>query len=217
MDDPIKSHPTRAEQLDIIATVITETSSPGDRILDLGCGTGYLEHLLWGMREDLAVTGVDINPDSLASAAKRFAGRSAYHWIAGDLRMVDAITLPHNDYQLVVTCLTFHDLTNGEKQAVIDWASAKLSTGGVFLLLDRIRLVEPTLFALQVALWNRLERIHGFGMRSEGTFNAYEANIAPNNNPARLDDYCVWFKASKMKSQVLHLHGNIVIIAACKE
>ena len=40
MDDPIGSHPTRGEQLDILASIVAENAAPEDRILDFGCGTG---------------------------------------------------------------------------------------------------------------------------------------------------------------------------------
>ena len=39
MDDPIGNHPTRAEQLDILTTIITDQAMPNNRVLDLGCGT----------------------------------------------------------------------------------------------------------------------------------------------------------------------------------
>ena len=36
MEDPIQRHPTRAEQLDILATVLADTVPDGGRLLDLG-------------------------------------------------------------------------------------------------------------------------------------------------------------------------------------
>ena len=216
MDDPIQRHPTRAEQLDILTGLIAETAGPNAPVLDLGCGTGYLQHLLGAKRQDLAVTGVDMNETSLAAAAKRFEGRGDYHWVQGDLRALGAIDLPRQDYKVAVTCLTFHDLNDIEKQAVIDWTARQLAEDGVLLLMDRIRLTEAALFPLQVALWKRLEQVHGFGMRSAETFDAYEADFASNNSPGRLDDYQAWFKAAGLVSQVLHLHGNIMIMGAAR-
>lgn len=216
MDDPIQRHPTRAEQLDILTTLIADTADPGDAVLDIGCGNGYLQHLLAAKRQDLSITGVDMNETSLAAAAERFAGHGDYHWVKGDLRALDEIALPRQSYRLAVTCLTFHDLNDPEKQAVINWIAGTLEERGIFLLMDRIRLTASALFPLQVAIWKRLEREHGFGMRSADDFATYEADFASNNSPGRLADYAHWFEAAGMASQVLHLHGNIMIMGAVK-
>ena len=215
MDDPIQRHPTRAEQLDIMAGVIADLARPGDRLLDLGCGAGYFIHLLEAKRADLAVTGVDLKPEALDAARARFAG-DRFTWVAADLTEPAKIALPHARYRFVTTALTFHDLTDAQKQAVIGRVASVLGEDGLFLLYDRIRLVEPKLFPAQTAIWRRLERVHGFGMRSADDFAAYEADINRTNTPARFDDYRAWFMAAGLAHAVIHLHGNIAIFAATR-
>ena len=62
----------------------------------------------------------------------------------------------------------------------------------------------------------RIEREFGRGMRTAGSFEAYEGDIAPNNRPGRLSDYQEWFAAAGMTAQILHLHGNVALIAGAK-
>jgi tRNA (cmo5U34)-methyltransferase len=215
MQDPIQRHPTRAEQLDIMATVIADLARPGDRLLDLGCGTGYFIHLLEAKRHDLQVTGVDLKAQSLDEARARFAG-DRFAWVVGNLADPARIALPYDRYRFVVSGLTFHDLTDLQKQMVIGRVAALLDDDGVFLLYDRLRLIEPKLFPVQQSVWRRLERVHGFGMRSAEDFATYQADLGTDNAPGRLDDYRRWLATAGLSHAIVHLHGNIAVLAAAK-
>ena len=217
MEDPIGGHPTRAEQLDILATVIADNTDAGDHVLDLGCGTGYGARLILDQKPDLRFTGVDRKRESLDEAAANLTdhgGRT--NWIEGDLEKIGAIEVDGGPFKVITTALTFHDLPDEGKQAVINWSAARLAPGGFFLLYDRVRLTQAALFPLQQSIWARIERIHGRPMRTADDFAAYEADLAPNNRPARLHDYFTWFSAAGLSAAVLHLHGNVGLIAGGK-
>lgn len=214
MEDPIGSHPTRAEQLDLLVAIVADMARAGDAVLDLGCGTGYLEHLLLAARNDILPTGVDRNPDSLTTARAQFGDRAVF--VEGDLLALDAIELPRDKYRFAVTALTFHDLSDTDKQAVLAWTAARLESDGAILIYDRVRLTEPALFPMQAAIWKRINRIHGRGMRTAATFMAYEEDLSETNRPAAPSDYQAWFDGLGFASQVLHLHGNVALIGAAR-
>ena len=214
MEDPIGGHPTRAEQLDILVSAADAVLDSGETLLDLGCGTGYLVHLLFQRRDDVNVIGVDRKGESLQAARDRFGDRARF--VEGDLSDIGAIEIAEDTFKVIATALTFHDLDDAAKRSVVAWSAERLAPGGVFLLYDRLRLTAPATFALQQAIWARIETIHGRPMRGAASFADYEADLSESNRPARLDDYIRWFTELGLEHQILHLHGNVALIAAAK-
>ena len=58
--DPIRGHPTRAEQLDILASLVGDLAAPGDGLIDLGIGAGYVAGLVLDAAPGLHITGIEI-------------------------------------------------------------------------------------------------------------------------------------------------------------
>jgi SAM-dependent methyltransferase len=137
--------------------------------------------------------------------------------IEGDLEQLDRVSVPAWPYRVAVSVLTFHDLPDDAKRRAIAWVARALSPGGVFLLMDRLRLDSPALFPAQLALWRRMERVYGFSMRRADNFAAYEADLGATNRPARASDYAAWFAEAGLKADLAHRHGNIALYAAAKD
>jgi tRNA (cmo5U34)-methyltransferase len=213
-DDPVRNHPTRGEQLDILSTLAASCTKDGDAVLDLGVGVGYVARMLLEKRPGVRLVGVDLKPESLAQARAALGTQPVL--LQGDLGKADTLDVPAGPYACAFSVLTFHDLTDAAKRSLIHWTAARLAPGGVFLLMDRLRLDQPALFPLQVALWDRMNRVYGGSMRRADTYDAYVADLDKTNTPGRLADYMAWFAEAGLSADTVHRHGNIAILAAAK-
>ena len=215
MQDPVQRHPTRAEQLDILASIIAEQCNARDAILDLGIGVGYVAGLILAKNPELEITGVDLKPESLEAADDYLADKCPkLRLIEADLNHLPNIDLAPQSFRAIYTALTFHDLPDDSKRMVIDQASRLLAEDGILLVYDRVRLTTPRTFSMQQSIWRRLHTIHGVAMRSADDFQTYEADLGSDNRPATLADYQSWFGESGFEFQLLHLHGNIALMGA---
>lgn len=216
-EDPIKSHPTRAEQLDILSDLVADRAGDGDGVLDLGIGTGYVAGLVLDKTTRVHLTGIDLKPDSLAAAREALDGRArSLDLVEGDLERLESLAVPGARYRAIYSVLTFHDLPDTAKAAAIRWSAERLAPGGALLILDRIRLHRPALFPLQVALWSRIERVYGSAMRGAPDFDSYVADLGERNRPARFEDYFEWLEGAGLAAGCLHLHGNIGLFAGMR-
>lgn len=73
------------ESRDAIAQLVASVAPIGGRVLDVGCGVGDLADVVRGVRPDVEWTGVDLLPERVAEAQRRFPWASWTTAAADDL------------------------------------------------------------------------------------------------------------------------------------
>lgn len=101
----------------------------GDRVLDVGCGTGALLEQVLSEDSHRQVTGLDLSANMLDQARKRLGDRAVL--VQGDS---EHLPFPDRSFDVVVCCDSFHHYPN--PQAVLAEVARVLEIGGTFLLGD---------------------------------------------------------------------------------
>ena len=102
--------------------------SPATRVLDVGCGPGTnAAHFT-----DVAYTGVDINPDYIANAQRRFPGR----FLVGDV--TDPAVLPAEQFDCVLLNSLMHHLDDDAVTGLLGRLDRFLTPGGSIHILDLV-------------------------------------------------------------------------------
>ncbi|MFP5385266.1 MAG: bifunctional 2-polyprenyl-6-hydroxyphenol methylase/3-demethylubiquinol 3-O-methyltransferase UbiG [Bacteriovoracia bacterium] len=124
-DDPVAL--LRAEnqtKFPWILNKLKALSFPGARILDVGCGGGFLSNEL--ACHDFKVTGVDLSPESLKVACQYDKTKTVIYEVA------DAYQLPFSDEAFdVVTAMDFLEHVEGPEKVIKEF-SRVLKPGGLF-------------------------------------------------------------------------------------
>jgi ubiquinone/menaquinone biosynthesis C-methylase UbiE len=107
---------------------------PGQRILEIGCGTGNLTLRVKARQPDAAVTGLDPDPTALRRA-RRKAGRRglAVRW---DQAFAEQLPYADAAFDRVLSALMLHHLSSDTQAAALREARRVLAPGGVLHVLD---------------------------------------------------------------------------------
>ena len=107
---------------------------PGQRILDLGCGTGTLTIMLKRACPEAAVVGLDGDPETLAIARKKAKAAGA------EIELREGMAfdppLPAGSFDRVVSSLVFHHLTRENKNRTLAAVRRLLRPGGELHVAD---------------------------------------------------------------------------------
>lgn len=101
----------------------------GDRVLDVGCGTGALLAQILSEDAHRQVAGLDLSANMLDQARQRLGDRAVL--IQGDSAH---LPFPDRSFDIVVCCDSFHHYP--DPQAVLAEVSRVLEFGGTFLMGD---------------------------------------------------------------------------------
>lgn len=114
---------------------------PGERILDLGCGTGTFLVMLKSRYPAVELTGLDGDPTILSQAGKKISAAGMN--IRLDESMSYSTPYPDGEFDTVFSSLFFHHLNSVEKIRTIREAYRVLKPGGAFHVCDWGRPSNP--------------------------------------------------------------------------
>ena len=125
----------------------------GQRVIDIGCGTGALT--LRAARKGAGVKGIDVNPQMLEIAHRR-AGEAGLtrHIQLAEMGVAELGEEQSESYDIVMSGLCFSELTEDELAYTLREVERILSPGGILLVADEI---SPT--SLLRRIGNRILRL----------------------------------------------------------
>lgn len=125
---------------------------PGQRVLDVGCGTGYLARLLArSVGDDGLVVGVDASPEMVRYASDRARRDRNCHLQLGT---AESLSFPTDHFDVVVCSLFMHHLPDDLQPAAIGEMCRVLRPGGTLLIAEAH---VPRAFG-----WRVLARLHDY-------------------------------------------------------
>jgi ubiquinone/menaquinone biosynthesis C-methylase UbiE len=134
------------------ALVVAAGVRPGQRALDVGCGTGYLARLLAGpVGPDGQVVGIDPSPEMVAYAARKANGAGNLQFQVGTAESLD---LPAEHFDVVMTSLMLHHLPEDLRVPALREMYRVLRPGGT-LLIAEAQMPRPGVLRM-------LARLHDF-------------------------------------------------------
>ena len=160
------------------------------RVLDLGAGTGLLSAMVAGRFPRSRVTLVDLSVEMLRVARRRLAeGNGRFEFRNMDYARK---TLPgaFGSYDLVVSALSIHHLTHGDKRELFEKVHDALADGGYFVNADQILGETPEEEATYRDWW--LRRVREADV-SEADLAAALSRMRADRN-ATLSSQLAWLK-----------------------
>jgi tRNA (cmo5U34)-methyltransferase len=131
------------------------------RVLDLGCGTGFLLEMIREENPDALLTGIDSSPEMLAIARTKPALADA-SLLLRDFRN----TWPEGSFDVVIMASCMFQIPRGERIRLIGRISRVLSEGGRFICGEMFRPENEWEEGIYRAHWRQYMRSQGLSAES---------------------------------------------------
>ena len=127
-------------------------------VFDLGAGTGLFSQHVLEKYPQARFTLIDVAEEMLAVAEQRFQANSdQFKFVIDDYREINF----HEEFDLVISSLSIHHLTDDEKQDLFRRIHTSLRKGGVFINVDQVRGPTVNLEELYWSDWLAKVRARG--------------------------------------------------------
>jgi len=124
--------------LDKVYDRLTSHLKKGQKVLDLGCGTGALT--LRAAQKGAKVKGIDINPQMLEIAQKEVVKKNLLQNVTlSEIGVAELGNEKSKSYDVVMSGLCFSELTESELIFTLKEINRILKPGGLLLVADEVR------------------------------------------------------------------------------
>src|SRR5690606_7466160 len=101
------------------------------RILDLGCGYGFLSYMLQFLSEHREIVAVDFDETKIETASHGFEKTDRLHFVCSDV-----MTFPLEKYDAIIISDVLHYLKKEEQDELLRRCFESLNGGGVLIVRD---------------------------------------------------------------------------------
>jgi len=154
--------PSYDEIFSVALELIPFEQNEAIKVLDLGAGTGLFSQHIFTKYPRAAFVLYDLAPKMLEIARKRFQEYpDQFEYLVKDYREFQGA----EEYDLVISSLSIHHLTDSEKKKLFVKVRRSLKANGIFINVDQVK--GPTA-ALQNQYWtNWLQKVRESGAPEE--------------------------------------------------
>jgi len=160
------------------------------KVLDLGAGTGLFSSFVTNLYPNAEFTFFDISDKMLEMARKRFSEAN----VKVKYVIKDYIKEPFDEnFDLIISALSIHHLTGGEKEKLFRKLYLCLNNNGIFINADQVLGETPYIDGIYKSVW--LQQIKNNGVTTDELSSALER--MKEDKMSSLSDQIKWMKAAK--------------------
>jgi SAM-dependent methyltransferase len=203
--------PTRAEQQEILLSLLAATPIGDGAVLDLGVGSGLVAEAVLDRLPDAHLVGVDFSEAMLEPARRRLARfGSRATLLHGDLAVLAQLDLPPLPYRAAFSVQTMHHLSDRDWADAVKATAQLIERGGLIVIVDRVQIAE-SLYRDWSVVWSRIDS------HVPETYDEHlEELTAEGDRPTRLHDQLRWLTEAGLEADCFHLYGNRALLVGRK-
>ena len=214
-EEALRTNPDREAQIALLVALVAESFRNGDRLLDLGVGSGLVEEVLFERLPEIEIVGIDRSEAMLAQARTRHRGRTNLRLVNGAFEDLDSIGDPDRlgpPFELVICVQALHEVADDVKRAVFGFVRRRIAPRGLFLVLDRFD-YEPFALAPEYrCIWMRLNE---HAPDTSMSFEEYRARYAAKtDHVGTVEGYLRWMREAGFDAACVYQLFNRALIAA---
>lgn len=208
-----KAHPIRKEQLAILTDLISENYQPGSSILDIGCGSGLVEEMIYSKIPKAKIIAIDFSQPMLEIAAKRLAGKD-FTSIQKDIDQLEIADLPKGSYTIAFSAYATHELNKAIREKLFKKIYEILEPGAQFFIVDRVKTDLDKFESSYKVLW---KKVYEMGSLTVSNFSKYRDAIkSKEDSPGTLEEYRAILTDAGFESAILHLYFDRALMVGLK-